>query len=77
MKPFKATALATAVSAILATDVAPAQEVEEEVGDRQVEEIIVTGSRIKRRVKPSDKRPARRVRIKRWTSPPPQYSSIK
>jgi outer membrane receptor protein involved in Fe transport len=49
MKPFKATALATAVSAILATDVVPAQEVEEEVGDRQVEEIIVTGSRIKRR----------------------------
>ena len=49
MRPFKATALATAVSAILATDIAPAQEVEEEVGDRQVEEIIVTGSRIKRR----------------------------
>ncbi|MEJ2127483.1 MAG: TonB-dependent receptor [Woeseiaceae bacterium] len=49
MTPFKVTALAAAVSTIVATGVAPAQEVEEEVGDRQVEEIIVTGSRIKRR----------------------------
>ena len=49
MTPFKVAALAAAVATVLATERAPAQEVEEEVGDRQVEEIIVTGSRIKRR----------------------------
>ena len=49
MKANKLATTAAAASAILFAGDLRAQEVGEEVGDRQVEEIIVTGSRIKRR----------------------------
>jgi outer membrane receptor protein involved in Fe transport len=52
MNVYKQTALAAAISALLASDVLYAQdgEREEEIGNRgAVEEIVVTGSRIKRR----------------------------
>ena len=50
MKLIQTTALAAVMSAALAAAPAPAQEVEEEIGARDaVEEVIVTGSRIKRR----------------------------
>ena len=50
MKAFRTTALAGAISILLATDPASAQEIDEEIGVRDaVEEIIVTGSRVKRR----------------------------
>lgn len=49
MKPIKLTALAAAISALCVSGELQAQETDEEIGERQVEEVIVTGSRIKRR----------------------------
>lgn len=50
VKAFQTTALAVAIATILAIEPLAAQEVEEEIGARNVvEEVIVTGSRIKRR----------------------------